>query len=239
MERSFSLKGSTVRALFLLLFFLLFQSFGFSQNLVQDPLLRFPVWYVIEESPDKADTIELSDSQFATAREGIQHLAPYFIEGLVYGWEFSYTPSDRVRGVSEFFEMKRILTISENDANIRLTNPVVMSNLSVVEAWVEYDLSNRMMHERLRWHSGSFPSIGGRGEALVFDGVESVKTACENAAKSAIRQYSQNIIKNKPKEINGKILLTDFPRYYIDAGKYVADLDFFLNVSTIVEYTKF
>ncbi len=234
MERFFSLK---VLIPICILFFSM--GVGFSQNVESSSLLRFPLWFVMEESPSIVKEGIVTDSVFSPATSGIKTLSPFFIEGLVYGWEFSYTPSDNVRGVKEYFEMKSIITINNDDKNLRYTDSFVTSNASVVESWVEYDLTQRMIHERQRWHTASYPTIGGKGEASVFDGIMSVQYACEDAAKNAIRSYARNIVKNKPKEIQGKILLTDFPRYFIDAGKYVADLDFFLNVSKIVEYTTF
>ncbi len=242
LERFFSLRllfGLKSSKLIVTLFVLLLQSIGHTQNIVSSPLLRFPVWFVLEESPSLTSPLSQDVSVFSPAAEGIRDLAPFFIEGLVYGWEFIYTPSDIVRGVSEYFEIVSIVSVDANDPNIRFTDSIVTSDASVVESWIEYDLTKRMIYERYRWHVGAFPSVGGIGEASVFDGIESIRIACESAAKNAIRDYARTIEKNKPKEIQGSIFLTDFPRYYIDAGKYVADLDFFLNVSKIVEYTTF
>ncbi len=239
MERFFSLRlfTGTSKKLIIGILLVFMQLSFYTQNVQSSSLLRFPLWYVMEEAPTLSGAQAGEQSVFSTATQGIRELAPFFIEGLVYGWEFSYTPSDNVRGVKEYFEMSSIITIPADDYNLRYTDSYVTSSESVIESWVEYDLSQRMVYERQRWHSASFPTIGGSGAASVFDGVDSVKIACEMAAKSAIREYARNIVKNKPKEIIGKILLVDFPRYYIDAGKYVADLDFFLNVSKIVEYT--
>ncbi len=240
MERFVQVSLSSLRKKFLSVsIMLLVGAMLAGQNIASSALLRFPLWYVLEESPLNARPLKDNENEFFFATSGIRELTPYFIEGLVYGWEFSYTPSDNLRGVKEYFEIKSIVQVDKNDPRFRYTDSFVTNNASVVESWVEYDLDEKMMHERRRWHGASFPTIGGIGSASVFDGIGSVKTACEAAAKNAIREYAVNITKNKPKEINGKILLVDFPRYYIDAGKYVADLDFFLNVSKIVEYTKF
>ena len=49
----------------------------------------------------------------------------------------------------------------------------------------------------------------------------------------------RNTIKNKPKEITGRVLLRKTPMIGIDAGRYVIKLDFFLECGTILEYTQF
>ena len=72
-----------------------------------------------------------------------------------------------------------------------------------------------------------------------MNGSAGIQEACRLALKDAIRNYARKLIKNKPKEIRGTVLATDLPRYYVDSGKYCADLDFFLFVSKIVEYTRF
>ena len=43
----------------------------------------------------------------------IRKTAPFLIEGMVYGWEFSYTPQDNARGVEETLEITEIVP-SEN-----------------------------------------------------------------------------------------------------------------------------
>ncbi len=242
LERFFSVKPyskkmSTARFFAILIFLNAF--YAYAQNIVSSPLLRFPIWFVMEEAPTITSPIDQSESIFSSAADGIRDLSPFFVEALVYGWNFTYTPSDITRGVGEYFEIVSIITIANNDENLRYTDAIIADEESMVESWVEYDLTKRMVYERHRWHTGGYPSIAGKGESSVFEGVEGVMLACEEAAKNAIRNYARDVVKNKPKEITGKILLTDFPSYYIDAGKYVADLDFFLNVSKIVEYTVF
>ena len=211
----------------------------FSQNNASSELLRFPLWYVMAEDPMLFDNTEAPKSELNNAKNKLQELAPFFIEGLVYGWNFSYTPYDKTRGVSEYFEITPIVAFPNEDYYYRFTDPNFQENTSKIEVWVEYDLTPTMILVRQRWFNAAYPTISGKGSASVFAGVKSIPVATELAAKSAIREYARTLVKNKPKEIKGQILLTDIPRYYIDAGNYVTDLDFFLKVSKIVEYTKF
>ncbi len=245
MERLFSIIQcfvKTFRKEIVTFCFFIFFSSGIvvnSQNVINSSLLRFPVWYVIEEAPVVPTRIEQGDTGFEEGLDGIRRLAPFFIEALIYGWEFTYTPSDEIRGVKEYFRVEPIVSMQGQDIDVRIKQVVVGGQESRLEAWVEFDLDARMIHERQRWVDANPVSVTGRGSASVYDGIENVEIACELAARNAIRAYAQSIIKNKPKEITGKVQLTDLPRYYIDAGKYVADLDFFLIVSTIEEYTYF
>lgn len=211
----------------------------FAQNDPSSNLLRFPLWFVIEEAPSVSTPRAPDEKIHANAVQNIKILAPFLIEGLVYGWRFSYTPSDKLRGVSEYFEMEPVITINPNDVALNYTDVRLSKDTKNLECWIEYNLTERMIAERKRWESGSYPRIQGQGADSIFNGTDGIKKACELALKSAVRNYARTLIKNKPKEIQGTVLLTDFPHYYIDSGKYTIDLDFFLFVSRIVEYTQF
>ena len=63
--------------------------------------------------------------------------------------------------------------------------------------------------------------------------------AVRNAIKDAVRAYFRTKIKNKPKEIRGRVLLRREPLIGIDAGRYKVQLDFFLETDKIVPYTQF
>ena len=69
------------------------------------------------------------------------------------------------------------------------------------------------------------------------NGFDGIKQACSNALKNAVRDYWRTLIKNKPKEIDGTVLLIREPRVYIKGGQYVVDLDFFLQTDRIIPYT--
>ncbi len=235
MERILSL----IKKYFLIIIASFSLSCIFAQNNIASDLLRFPLWYVIDEEPLLFNNTQEPESELENAKNKLQELAPFFIDGLVYGWEFSYTPSDNVRGVSEYFELTPIVENSKDTYYYRFTDPNFQDDSSKIEVWVEYDLTPQMMLIRQRWHNAALPHISGSGKASVFNGANSIPEATKLAAKNAIREYARTLIKNKPKEINGQILLINLPRYYIDAGNYVTDLDFFLKVSKIVEYTKF
>ena len=51
-----------------------------------------------------------------------------------------------------------------------------------------------------------------------------------------IRNNGEMLIEN---EITGKVLIKDIPTIGIDNGKYVINLDFFLEYGKIIEYTVF
>jgi len=54
-----------------------------------------------------------------------------------------------------------------------------------------------------------------------------------------VREYWRTMVKNKPKEILGRVLLIQDPRIYIYEGQYVVDLDFFLQTDRIILYSNY
>ena len=71
----------------------------------------------------------------------------------------------------------------------------------------------------------------------VEKGFEGIEEAVRESLKEAIRNYYRKTIKNKPKEITGAVLIRKFPTLGIDAGRYVINLDFFLECGKIIEYS--
>lgn len=220
------------------------------QNPVDKTLLHFPLWFLVDDNPEFTQD-ERRDNNFShygdegvkkgygLALAQIKKIAPFFIEALVYGWEFSYTPSDKMRNVEEYFEITPLYTFDFSKEVILYSMPFLHAQDNVFECQVEYKLTQHMIAWRKMWDSIYFLSVQGRGEGSIFIGTEGIKEASKNALKAAVRNYARKIIKNKPKEIRGRVLLKKYPHYYINAGNYVADLDFFLYVSKIVEYKQF
>lgn len=219
-----------------------------AQNLSQNQgeTIRFSLWAQVDPVPGTKDSTDRSSNSSVAANRSypydyavsqLKELAPFIIGGMVYGWTFSYTPSDKLRNVAEYFEFQPVTSISIPDANLSYKEPWYED--SRLSCWVEYKRTPAMMRNRSYWNSIMFPKISGTGEGLVIDGIPGIQKAYSESIKNAVRSYAQSIIKNKPKEISGTVLLTDVPRLYISNGRYKADLDFFLDVDTIVPYSQF
>jgi hypothetical protein len=89
------------------------------------------------------------------------------------------------------------------------------------------------------WASIQNPTIQGIGIGKISDGFDGITAAAKDAVKKAVREYYRNVIKNKPKEITGSVLVRNQPLLGIDAGKYRIKLDFFLECGRIKYYKVF
>ena len=68
------------------------------------------------------------------------------------------------------------------------------------------------------WDANSFPSSAGTGEGVYFSRAEDKIEAHRQAVKEAIRGYFRTRTYSKPKEITGRVFLSEEPRSFYDAG---------------------
>lgn len=252
-----SLEKQLLKTIFLILsiFFITTQNL-FSQNYqmsshTQTGKVRVQMWSLLEQNPQLLQNLkEQTEENNSTSKElskdffyqysvnEIKNLAPFVFEGIIHGWNFSYTPYDKTRNVNEYFEFSVDgPNISKNDKNISFNDPYFQDNK--LFCWVEYELSSAMLNKMKHSKSIVFKKISGKGKGKVSEGEEGIKKAFSEALKMAVRNHGRDIEKNKPKEMLGKVNITGNPRVYIDNGFYVVDLDFFVQVDKIIPYQIF
>jgi hypothetical protein len=171
---------------------------------------------------------------FSVATSRLKEVAPFLMGGMINGWKFDYTPSDKMRTVAEFFSCEEAIPFNKQ------INPLSYKKPEVIEdklyCWVYCDRTPAQQMSFEAWNSITHPKIHGVGQGSVEDGFDGIRTACENALKEAVRTYWQTMIKNKPKEIMGTVILIQNPRIYIKEGRYTVDLDFFMETDRIITY---
>ncbi len=244
----------TAKKIFLILICAFCLPFAFSQVPSQLEQIRIQVWADLDPFPGKFEEEKLDENQnlssakkesnesefeqiFGFSINRTKEIAPFLISGMIYGFNFEYTPYDKKRNVAEYWSFIPIKEISKETNTIEYKNPIAMENKLV--CWVYCDRTKEQTAEYKHWNSIIYPKIKGKGSASIENGFESIKSACSEAAKLAVREYWRTMIKNKPKEISGKLLLIGNPRIYISEGQYITDLDFFMETDKIVPYTQF
>ena len=78
-----------------------------------------------------------------------------------------------------------------------------------------------------------------RGYGKLQDGFAGMEQACAEAIKNAVREYWRAQIKNKPKEIESRLLICCAPVIGVEAGRYRVMLDFFMETDRILNYEMF
>lgn len=229
---------------FILLFFL---GTIFAQEVSFQKKIRFPLWAELDAYPglhpvgedeeSNSVSIDYDEPVFAHAVREMKKITPFLLGGMVYGWEFDYTPYDKARGVKEFFEFKEIRPFEGETKFIKYENP--WFDESKVHCWVSFERSDAMINSYNHWSDIKNPRILGLGGGSVTKGFEGIQEAAENALKDAVRTYFRKILKNKPKRITGTVLVNKVPAILVKSGNYQIQLDFFLQIGTIIEYSQF
>ncbi|MGP1437757.1 MAG: hypothetical protein ACTTKH_01650 [Treponema sp.] len=221
--------------LFLLFLFPLNIACEYYSTSTNSRIIRVPVWAFLEGQPG---TMAGDDaSPFIPPKEALQEVSNFLLIGMSYGWEFSYTPSDKRREVKETFEIKPIqeLKIKKEEIDIK----EVRVKYPYIYCWAEYNLSSEEILRHASWQGLKYKTIKGLGEGLRKNETEGVKTAYREAIKKAIITHAKKIEKNKPKEIIGEVLIKDSPRLFCASGLFKAEIELYINIKEIVPYTAF
>ena len=199
--------------------------------------IRIPLWAELDAYPALAEAQDGSAGIFDYSVSRLKTLAPFIIGGMVNGWNFSYTPSDKLRGVEEYVDFSPVQELGEAEQRIAYTKPWIEEGK--VYCWVDFTRTESMIRNYYLWASITNDAVHGTGYGKISDGFDGITDAVRNAIKDAVRAYFRTKIKNKPKEIRGRVLLRREPLIGIDAGRYKVQLDFFLETDKILPYTQF
>jgi len=218
------------------IFFLIFLFFPlFSQTPSVVEHIRIPLWAELDAYPELLQDSEIEAESYPIKK--IREVAPFLISGMVYGWDFVYTPSDAARNVEEYFELTEKKVSDKELIGIKYSSPWIQDNR--LNCWCEYTRTPMQIQNYNLWASIQNPTIQGQGFGSISLGFDGIVEATKDAVKKAVREHYRGQIKNKPKEITGSVLIRKQPLLGIDAGKYTIKLDFFLECGTIRYYTVF
>ncbi len=207
--------------------------------------IRLNLWAELDAYPGLVESGSSQSGEKERKNQGIfdhaigqmKKITPFLMNGMVYGWTFDYTPSDKLRGVEEYFEIKEIRSFDQEAKRIRYENPTF--DESKVRCWANFERDESMVQSWNQWADIKNPRIMGVGGGKIYKGFEGIEDAAKNALKNAVRAHYQKILRNKPKQITGRALINKIPAILINSGEYQMQLDFFLETGIIKEYQNF
>ena len=159
------------------------------------------------------------------------------MEGMVYGWKFSYTPFDKRRKVAEEFELVPLQSIFSDDNRLSVTE--LRPQYPFLYCWAEYRVTNAIALHRTEWIRINYVTAKGTGSAERKMEIDGVRQAYREAALAAVRGYLRKNIKNKPKTVTGEMLIKDNPRLYVSGGKFMTELTVYLYIKEVTPYEIF
>lgn len=198
-------------------------------------VLRAPVWVFLEPQP--GTMTEEERGRFIPPRKALKELSMYLLSGMTYGWKFSYVPGDKTRAVKEFFEIQPIHSISDNDTRLKMTD--LKAKYPYFYCHAEYGISAAEKYRMDSWKSVNYRAVKGRGSGARKLELDGVYAAYKEAAKNAVRSYGRKLEKNKPRSIEGELMIRKNPRLFIEAGNFIAELEMYISIREIVKYTNF
>ncbi len=203
--------------------------------LAEEPnLLIVNIWCELEPMIAVEEEYPLSREE---AYKRILSEARAVLSGMIYGFEFSYTPSDRQRKISEDFRLLPIAEIKWGDKNLKILDTVERDKK--LFARVHYRLRDFQGDRREAWSSNTIPLVSGSGEGNLFKGTGEKKSSLSEAIKNAIRNHLRPVIFNKPREIIGAVLIWEEPQTIIKAGSYLTRVNIKLRIKEITPYRIF
>lgn len=195
-----------------------------------DTVLSGELWWELEPLNETA----VKPISAAEAMEAVLKEAVYVFSGMIYGFSFLYTPSDRAREVKEIFILEPQATIPWGDPALKAYEARKEKDRYFVR--FRYACTQRQEQWMYRFNIDSARSASGTGKSNYFLGPQERPAALREAIKEAIRESLRNEIFNKPKEIRGEVILSDVPKIGIVAGNYQAQVRVRVVIKELVPY---
>jgi hypothetical protein len=171
------------------------------------------------------------------AQKTLLEEARVLISGMVYGWDFVYTPGDTTRRVQESFVLTPVAQVPWGNPRLR----VIETEASDIRLWarISYALDDQESRRRAAWDSNTAALSTGRGTAVLQHGAGARMEALEAAIRDAIRRSLDARYLNKPREIIGEVVLWTDPLVIARSGTYTTTATIKLLLRDLIPYRIF
>lgn len=107
-----------------------------SQEVSFEKNIRIALWASTEAFPG-IDGFQKKDDLNVLPIAKIRQTAPFILSGMIYGWNFDYTPYDKKRNVKEYFDFSQVQELSPQEiSRIKYASPWIKEQK--LNVWVEY-----------------------------------------------------------------------------------------------------
>lgn len=196
-----------------------------------DPILVIEVW--TELDPLVADGGERPVPR-EVAVERMLEEAAFILSGMVYGFRFTYAPADPSRRVAGLFELEPHATIVRGDPRLDVLQTWVAGDR--LYARISYAVDDQQKGWYRGWKSATNPSASGVGTAGFIGGPAVKIDAVRDAIRAAIRSHARTLEFNRPRRIDGAVLIAEAPVSGVRSGNYETRLSVLLQIDEIHRY---
>jgi hypothetical protein len=159
------------------------------------------------------------------------------VSGMIFGWDFSYIPSDKARRVEESFVLTPVATVPWGSPRLRVTETEVTNTR--LWARISYAMNEQESRRRASWDSNTAALSTGLGTAELQLGDTARTKSLERAIRDAIRRSLDTRYLNKPREITGNVVLWADPSMFVRSGTYTTTATIKLIVRDLIPYRIF
>jgi hypothetical protein len=190
-------------------------------------LLRSEFWADREPVPGTNEEWPVGPDE---ARSRIRAEAAWVFGGMIWGFEFSYTPYDKTRALEERFDITQIQTLA-SDAPLLApgASPSSGTTTHAIAAdafysYVEYRPAADLVSLMEGYASDPWKGAQGTGKADMNLGVKGRRAAYVDGLRAAVRSLLQGLEPNKPRLVRGRVVFERPPSMAIIGGFYTAQV---------------
>jgi hypothetical protein len=169
-----------------------------------------------------------------TAEKRLLEEGRVLISGMIWGWTFTWYPSDKARRAEESFTLTPVAQVAWGNPRLRVTETEVKDRR--LWARILYAMNAEEAQRRSAWDSGTAELSTGRGTAALALGAAGRTAALEAAIRDAIRLSLDQRYPNKPREITGDVALWEDPVTLARSGAYAVTAKVKVVVRELVPY---
>lgn len=175
--------------------------------------------------------------EHSTPERRLLEEARYTLSGIIYGWDFEYTPGDSRREVSEYFDLAPLGEVPWGNPGLDVRD--LQARQGTLYGQIDYTFSRVESAHREQWRSFATARSTGVGTGDLLQGTSGKIAAIEAALHQAVREYLRGRYPNRPREAVGSVALARPPRIRTVAGRYEARVAVFLDVKDVRDYLVF
>ena len=207
-------------------------------------LLRSEFWADREPVPGTSEEWPVSPR---LARARILDEAAWVYGGMIWGFEFTYTPFDKTRALSERFDLQPIQSLDPRELSLAagsfapgargLDEGLQGALLSGdYRSFVEYRPEAALVSLMEAYSADPWKGAQGTGRADMILGVKGRRAAYIDGLRIAVRGLMQSREPNKPRLAKGRIVFDRPPTLTILAGSYTAGVKARAMVIEVLQY---
>lgn len=202
-------------------------------------LLRSVFWADVEPVAGVGEEWPVSPDE---AHKRLLAEAAWVFGGMIWGFEFSYTPFDKTRAIQERFDLEPIESLPA-DAPV-LSNEAPPNSAPRPSAigpvdlysYAEYRPGPALVALMKSYADDPWKSSQGIGKTDMNLGVKGRRAAYVDGLRAAVRAYLQALEPNKPRLVKGRVVFDRPPSLAIIGGMYTARVRVRLMVIEAIPY---